>query len=219
METSLLILGKGDNVITMILDNLYSIKSTTRDIDIYNNLGLPVFNKFDHEGFTVQLLDEPDQKNYNKIFLGVYQPQYKIKIIETLRPDIAKFINIIHDGSDLSETSQLGVGVLINSKVSVAAHSIIGNFVSINRHVSIGHHTIIDDFCSINPGTNIAGNVRIGRGTTVGMGTNIVDGIQIGKNTIIGAGSVVTKDIPDNVIAYGSPCKIIRENSKCSSKE
>jgi len=44
------------------------------------------------------------------------------------------------------------------------------------------------------------------------MGTNILNQVKIGKNTIIGAGSVVTKDIPDNVVAYGSPCKIIRDN-------
>jgi len=43
------------------------------------------------------------------------------------------------------------------------------------------------------------------------MGTNILHTVKIGKNSIIGAGSVVTKDIPDNVVAYGSPCKIIRE--------
>jgi acetyltransferase-like isoleucine patch superfamily enzyme len=71
---------------------------------------------------------------------------------------------------------------------------------------------VISDFCSINPGVNIAGNVTIGEGTTIGMGTNILNQVKIGKNTIIGAGSVVTKDIPDNVIAYGSPCKIIRDN-------
>ena len=45
-----------------------------------------------------------------------------------------------------------------------------------------------------------------------GMGTNVIDGVKIGKNSIIGAGSLVTKDIPDNVVAYGSPCKIIRDN-------
>jgi acetyltransferase-like isoleucine patch superfamily enzyme len=45
------------------------------------------------------------------------------------------------------------------------------------------------------------------------MGTNILNQVKIGKNTIIGAGSVVTKDIPDNVVAYGSPCKIIRDNN------
>lgn len=37
-------------------------------------------------------------------------------------------------------------------------------------------------------------------------------GVTIGNNVVIGAGSVVTKDIPDNKIAYGNPCKIIKDN-------
>ncbi len=212
METKLLVLGKGDNVITMILDNLYSISRRTPDIHIYNNLGLPITNTFKHDGFTVEVFNNLDLNSYEKIVLGVYQPHHKIKIVENLLPDINKFVNVIHEGLDISKMSELGRGVLINSKVSIAAHTIVGDFVSINRHVSIGHHTIVGDFSSINPGTNIAGNVKIGEGTTIGMGTNILHGVKIGKNSVIGAGSVVTKDIPDNVIAYGSPCKIIREN-------
>jgi acetyltransferase-like isoleucine patch superfamily enzyme len=44
------------------------------------------------------------------------------------------------------------------------------------------------------------------------MGVNIINGVKIGNNTVIGAGSVVTKDIPDNVVAYGNPCRVIRPN-------
>ena len=212
METNLLILGKGDSIVTMILDNLYS-NNTTPNITIYNNLSLPILNPFDHNWFKMKVVEDVNIDDYDVFTLGVYQPQHKIKIIESLSPDIDKFINVIHSGLDISKTSFIGIGALINSKVSIAAHTTIGNFVSINRHVSIGHHTVISDFCSINPGTNIAGNVTIGEGTTIGMGTNILHQVKIGKNTIIGAGSVVTKDIPDNVIAYGSPCKIIRDNN------
>ena len=211
METNLLILGKGDNIITMILDNLYSYKSTP-NITIYNNLSLPILNRFDHDKFKIKIVEDVNMSDYDVFLLGVYQPQHKIKIMESISPNVNKFINIIHRGEDISKMATLGVGILINSKVSIAAHTTIGNFVSINRHVSIGHHTFISDYCSINPGTNIAGNVTIGEGTTIGMGVNIIDKIKIGKNSIIGAGSVVTKDIPDNVIAYGSPCKIIRDN-------
>ena len=211
METNLLILGKGDNIITMILDNLYSYKSTP-NITVYNNLSLPILNPFDHNWFKMKVVEDVNMDDYDVFTLGVYQPQHKIKIIQSLSPDMTKFINVIHSGLDISKTSFIGIGALINSKVSIAAHTTIGDFVSINRHVSIGHHTVISDFCSINPGTNIAGNVTIGEGTTIGMGTNILHQVKIGKNTIIGAGSVVTKDIPDNVIAYGSPCKIIRDN-------
>ena len=211
METKLLILGKGDNIITMILDNLYSINRTP-DIHIYNNLKLPVLNTFEHYGFNIEMFNSLDIKEYSEIVLGVYQPTHKRKIVEILNPDISKFISVIHEGLDLSRMSELGSGILINSKVSIAAHTMVGDFVSINRNVSIGHHTKIGDYCSINPGVNIAGNVTIGEGTTVGMGTNILHTVKIGKNTIIGAGSLVTKDIPDNVIAYGSPCKVIRIN-------
>lgn len=211
MVTKLLIIGKGDNIITMVLDNLYSYKSTP-NITIYNNLSLPILNRFDHDKFNIKIVEDVNMSDYDVFSLGVYQPQHKVKIMESLSPNINKFINIIHRGEDISKMTRLGVGILINSKVSIAAHTTIGNFVTINRHVSIGHHTVIGDYCSINPGTNIAGNVTIGEGTTIGMGVNIIDGIKIGKNTIIGAGSVVTKDIPDNVIAYGSPCKIIRDN-------
>jgi len=209
METKLLILGKGDNIVTMILDNLYS-NNTTPNITVYNNLSLPILNPFDHNWFKMKVVEDVNIDDYDVFTLGVYQPQHKIKIIQSLSPDMSKFINVIHSGLDISMTSFIGIGALINSKVSIAAHTTIGDFVSINRHVSIGHHTVISDYCSINPGTNIAGNVTIGEGTTIGMGTNILHQVKIGKNTIIGAGSVVTKDIPDNVVAYGSPCKVIR---------
>jgi sugar O-acyltransferase (sialic acid O-acetyltransferase NeuD family) len=213
METNLLILGKGDSIITMILDNLYSKSfNTTPNITIYNNLSLPILNPFEHNWFKMKVVEDVNIDDYDVFTLGVYQPQHKIKIIQSLSPDMSKFINIIHIGLDISKTSSIGIGALINSKVSIAAHTTIGDFVSINRHVSIGHHTHIGDYCSINPGTNIAGNVTIGEGTMIGMGTNILHQVKIGKNTIIGAGSVVTKDIPDNVVAYGSPCKVIRDN-------
>ncbi len=211
METKLLILGKGDNIITMILDNLYS-NLNTPNITIYNNLELPTVNAFIHLGFNMTIFNEVDLNEYDSFTLGVYQPQNKIKIIQSLNPDINKFINIIHGGLDISHMSKLGNGLLINSKVSIAAHTTIGDFVTINRHVSIGHHTKIGDYCSINPGTNIAGNVTVGKGTTIGIGTNVIDGVKIGDNTIIGAGSLVTEDIPNNVVAYGNPCKIIRQN-------
>jgi sugar O-acyltransferase (sialic acid O-acetyltransferase NeuD family) len=211
METRLLIVGKGDNVITMVLDNLYS-NNIKPKVTVYNNLSLPIVNPFHHDDFKIQILSEVNIDDYDIYTLGVYQPKLKKQIIKELGLTSDKFINIIHNGLDISKMSTIGSGLLINSKVSIAAHTTIGNFVSINRHVSIGHHTVISDYCSINPGTNIAGNVIIGEGTTIGMGTNILHQVKIGKNTIVGAGSVVTKDIPDNVVAYGSPCKIIREN-------
>ena len=53
----------------------------------------------------------------------------------------------------------------------------------------------------------------IKKGASVGANATILPGITIGYNSIVGAGSVVTKDIPDNVIVAGNPAKIIRQIS------
>lgn len=53
--------------------------------------------------------------------------------------------------------------------------------------------------------------VHIGNNVWIGAGVTILPGVKIGDNTVIGAGSVVTKDIPANVVAIGSPCKVFRD--------
>lgn len=53
--------------------------------------------------------------------------------------------------------------------------------------------------------------VRIGRNCWIGAGAIILPGITIGDNVVVGAGSVVTKDLPPNVVAVGNPCRVLRE--------
>ena len=205
----LTILGKSDATITMILDNLESNDSFPI-IEIINNLSLPIEHSIYNPKFITLLKSEIDEDS--ECCLGVFNPKSKISIIENFKVNFKKVTNIYHKSCEISSTSQIGIGCMVNSLSSIAAHTKIGNFVSINRNVSIGHHTIIGDFTTINPGVNIGGNANIGEMSTIGMGVNIFNGVSVGKNTIIGAGSLVTKNIPDNVIAYGNPCKIIREN-------
>jgi len=52
--------------------------------------------------------------------------------------------------------------------------------------------------------------VTIGSNVWIGMNSTILPGVSIGDNTVIGAGSVVTRSIPAGVVAYGSPCRVIR---------
>lgn len=90
-------------------------------------------------------------------------------------------------------------------------------------------HIYVGDYTLIGPNVTIAtaghpidpdlreqayqynASVRIGRNCWIGAGAVIVPGVTIGNNVVIGAGSIVTKDIPDNVVAVGNPCRILRE--------
>ena len=53
--------------------------------------------------------------------------------------------------------------------------------------------------------------VRIGRNCWIGAGAIILPGITVGDNVVVGAGSVVTRDLPDSVVAVGNPCRVLRE--------
>jgi galactoside O-acetyltransferase len=53
--------------------------------------------------------------------------------------------------------------------------------------------------------------IRVGRNCWLGANVVVVPGVTIGDNVVVGAGSVVTRDLPDNVVAVGNPCRILRE--------
>ena len=74
--------------------------------------------------------------------------------------------------------------------------------------ITIGNNTNIQDNCTLHTGNGFP--IVVGEGVTIGHNA-IVHGCHIGDNTVIGAGSIVIKDIPANVVAVGSPCKVLRE--------
>lgn len=206
----LTLLGKSDATITMILDNLDSCGNHP-EIVIVNNLHLPIEHPFDHPRFSYQIVSSiTDDKG--DFALGVSNAYTKLKVMMEQEYNHLNFVNIIHSTAIISATAVLGKGLLINNLAFVGPYAKIGDFVNIGNRAMVNHHTVLEDFVSINPGANVAGHVHIGRGTLVGIGATISNGITIGKNSIIGAGAVVVRDIPDNVVAYGNPCKPMREN-------
>ncbi len=91
------------------------------------------------------------------------------------------------------------------------ARTEIGDNVLIGPNVGIyaAGHPI--DYKLRNEELEFALPIRIGNNVWIGGNVVINPGISIGDNTVIGSGSVVTRDIPSNVVAAGNPCKIIRE--------
>ncbi|MGB6178458.1 sugar O-acetyltransferase [Carnobacterium sp.] len=81
-----------------------------------------------------------------------------------------------------------------------------------NVVVATGGHPILPELRKKAYQYNIP--VHIGKNCWIGAGAIILPGITIGENVVVGAGSVVTKDLPDNVVAVGNPCRILREINK-----
>jgi len=101
------------------------------------------------------------------------------------------------DNLILGEETDIGAFTYINAKYGV----IIEPKVQIGSHCSLYSVSTID---------NKKGKIILKENARIGTHSTIMPGVTIGKNAIIGAHSYVDKDIPDNVIAFGSPAKIIK---------
>lgn len=90
-------------------------------------------------------------------------------------------------------------------------HIYIGSNTMIGPNVTIATagHPILPELREQAYQYNAA--VHIGKNCWLGAGVIVLPGITIGDNSVIGAGSVVTKDIPENVVAVGNPCRVLRE--------
>lgn len=122
-----------------------------------------------------------------------------------------RYFNLIDPTCLISESVKFGNGVLVEQGCIFASYAEVGFGATIKRGSNIAHHVVIEDYARINPGVTVSGGCRIGNEVTIGVGATLIDGVTIGEGSIIGAGSVVTKSIPENVIAYGSPCRVVRE--------
>jgi sugar O-acyltransferase (sialic acid O-acetyltransferase NeuD family) len=118
--------------------------------------------------------------------------------------------SVFHKTACISQSAILGENVQILAYAFVGVEVSIGHAAILNTKASVDHECILGVGTHIAPNATLCGCVTVGDFSMIGAGSTVLPRINIGSNVIIGAGSVVTKDIPDNLIAYGNPAKIIR---------
>lgn len=117
-----------------------------------------------------------------------------------------------HPRATIASNAKIGPGTVVAAGAVINPNASIGKNVIINTAASVDHGCIIADGVHVSPGVHLAGNVRIDRAAWVGIGATVKEGIRIGAGATIGAGSVVVRNIPPGVLAFGVPANVIRDN-------
>ena len=142
---------------------------------------------------------------------------------------------IIYSGSSIGRNLETGHYVVVREQniigdgVCIWGNSVIdygcciGNNVKIHNKVYVAQFTLIEDDAFLAPGVTLANDIhpgcpnavecmegpRIKKGAQIGVNACVLPRVVIGENAVIGSGSVVTKDIPPRVVAYGNPAQIV----------
>jgi acetyltransferase-like isoleucine patch superfamily enzyme len=157
----------------------------------------------------------------------------KASLLHVIAPDVKLgrdvriygFVNLY--GCEIGDNTKIGAfveiqkGVKIGKSCKIQSHTFICEGVTIEDHVFIGHNvTFINDRyprAAVADGTLQTEadweciTTLVKRGASIGSSATILCGVTVGENAIVGAGSVVTKDVPADVIVAGNPSRIIRK--------
>lgn len=147
----------------------------------------------------------------SSIFIGAMGSHLRKRWIEEIEHKGFKFDTVIHSSAIVNDSISIEEGCVVYPGVIFTCDTKVGKHSIINVASTISHDCEIGNFVTICPGVNIAGNVEINEGCCIGIGAKIINEVVIGNGSFIGAGSVVTKDIPDNVLAIGVPAKPIKK--------
>jgi sugar O-acyltransferase (sialic acid O-acetyltransferase NeuD family) len=180
-------------------------------IDILENSNIPIEALFDNDLSITELCGYPIiHSNHLKspLIISIGNNKIRKKIASSTN---VNFGQAIHNSAIISKNTKIGDGTAVMQGAIIQTGSDIGKHCIINTGASLDHECSIDDFVHISPHATLCGNVKVGEGSWIGAGATVIQGIKIGKWSVIGAGSVVTKDIPDNVVAYGNPCKVMKK--------
>jgi sugar O-acyltransferase (sialic acid O-acetyltransferase NeuD family) len=115
------------------------------------------------------------------------------------------FPALVHKSAVVSRYAALENGTVIMPNASIGPQSHIGKFCIVNTSASIDHDA------SVAPGVSTGGGVKIGYRSAISIGAVIKHGIIIGQDTVLGGNSYLNQNLGDELLAYGSPAKVIRE--------
>lgn len=150
------------------------------------------------------------------IAMGIGDNWRRALVVDEIRriSPATEFLTAIHPSAQIGAEVSVGQGSVIMAGAVVNAGSRIGEFCILNTRASLDHDSTMGDYASLAPAVVTGGQVLIGDFSNVGIGATILPSVTIGRHSVIGAGSVVLKPVPDEVIAYGAPARVIRSRQQ-----
>jgi sugar O-acyltransferase (sialic acid O-acetyltransferase NeuD family) len=160
--------------------------------------GLPIFNSID------QIPPEAG------LVLGMLNPVYRQHWVNYYGRE--RFVSVL-DGN-ISATAEIEQGVVSVKDSCIMSKAKVASFVHVHTYSIVGHDCEVGEHTFIGPSVILGGRVVVGKSSRIFMGARILPGVVIGNNVAVTAGSVVTKNMPSDVMVHGNPAKPVYQTIK-----
>lgn len=208
MKMDILIYGAGGHakvVFDLLRSNSYSQYNVIGFVDPSPSgqvfCGLPIFEKTPANHFQSGLGVVAIGENFSRGKL--------VKQLQAIYPE-ARFLTVVHPSAVIGADVSIGEGTVIMPGAVINTGTRIGSHCIVNTKSSADHDCVLEDFASLAPGVTLGGSCSVGEFSAVSLGANLIHGVSIGGHTVVGAGSLVLENITSLVVAFGTPCRVIR---------
>jgi sugar O-acyltransferase (sialic acid O-acetyltransferase NeuD family) len=149
-----------------------------------------------------------------QVIVAIGEPEVRAMLAEKSTSNGFELATLIHPSASIGTNAEIAGGVIICHGCFVSCNTKIGKNVLIQPISIFGHDSEIGDNSVLSPLTAISGNCCIGEKTYIGISASVKEGAKIGSGSIVGMGSVVLQDIPGDVIAFGNPSRVMKNNEE-----
>ena len=203
MIKPIVMLGSGGHA-SVLADILLQNNHTILAVSSLNKSSRPVFSDIQHFDSNEDVLQfSPDKVKLVNGLGSLPGQSLRHELFDYFVKSNYQFETVISQNAMLSPYSTIGAGSQIFMGAIIQTGAEIGDGTIINSGVIVEHDCHIGMHCHIAPGATICGGVHIGEHTHIATGANVIQGVSIGKHCIVAAGATITKNMPDNSIAYG----------------
>lgn len=134
----------------------------------------------------------------------------RLRLCFELREQGLELATVVHPAGHVASSATVGEGTVVLAGGVVSSRARVGRAVIVNTGASIDHDCVVGDGAHLSPGSHVGGWVAVGEGTWLGVGVAVRDRVSVGAWSIVGVGSAVVRDLPDRVVAYGVPARVVR---------
>jgi sugar O-acyltransferase (sialic acid O-acetyltransferase NeuD family) len=125
-----------------------------------------------------------------------------------------EFVNAVHPSTIIGRGCDIGRGIVVMAGVVIGNDTTVRDGCFLATNSSIDHDSVLGEYCGVSAGVTVGAGVEVGEGAFLALGSKVVSDVSIGEHSVIGAGAVVVRDIPDHVVAYGVPARVVRTRSE-----
>ncbi len=146
-----------------------------------------------------------------EIIVAVGNPLERIRLGLLMIERGMRLGNAIHPTAVIAGGVEMGCGNFVGARAVLNTDAWVGNHVIVNTGAIVEHDCVLEDGSAAGPGAILGGRAHLEPMSFISTGANVTSRVRIGRESVVGAGSVVTRDLPANVLAWGVPARVIEQ--------